>query len=334
VVAASTGAVLSVTDGTRHFERKLDAGQVADGEVKYTPVSGDVTFQLRVYGQDQTMASASLRVLDATAPVMADTKVPLDVSGSTTTPATNISPAVLPQQPPQQAAANGLPTNNNTKPETHVGEVANKVNLPAAMTPPPITALDVPPVEAAKPAPQTAAAQQPQTQSPQQQQPPVQTAKQEQPAATTAAPAAKPAPRTPATGGGSTAPLTSNTAINGWDPNLPENKPAPVQQQQAQPPDSKVVDFVAPKVLLQVMPNPRSLTPGSITEVTRVEVEVQIDRNGHVRSAHVTNPNVKSQLAAVAVAAAKQWTFLPATLRGQAVDSDHTIRFDFTPERQ
>ena len=89
-----------------------------------------------------------------------------------------------------------------------------------------------------------------------------------------------------------------------------------------------------PKVLLQVMPNTRGITPGSITEVTRVDVEVAIDRQGHVKSAHVTSANVKSQLATAAVTAAKAWTFQPATLRGQTVDSDHTIRFEFRPEGQ
>ncbi len=329
-MAGSTGAVLTVTDGARHFERKLDAGQVADGEVKYTPVSGDVTFQLRVYGQDQTMATASLRVLDATSPVMADTKAPLDVSVGNTTPPPGSNPATPPQQ--QAAVVNSSQT-SGSKPETRSSEVANNAgrNNSPAMTPPPIPASDLAALEQAN---QTAQAQQPPPQSQSQQQA---AAKQEQPPAPiNAPPAPRPVSHNPPTGG-STAPITSNTAINGWDPNLPENKPAPVQQQQQQqpqPPDSKVVDFVAPKVLLQVMPNPRSLTPGSITEVTRVEVEVQIDRNGHVRGAHVTNPNVKPQLAGVAIAAAKQWTFLPATLRGQAVDSDHTIRFDFTPERQ
>ena len=69
-----------------------------------------------------------------------------------------------------------------------------------------------------------------------------------------------------------------------------------------------------------------------ITEVTRVEVEVRIDTTGHVKAAHLTNPNVKSALGSAALAAAKQWTFQPASLRGQHVDSDHTIVFEFRPE--
>jgi TonB family protein len=203
------------------------------------------------------------------------------------------------------------------------------------LTPPPIPASDLPPAvkkaaetkPAVKPAPAQPTRPQPETpvvQQPQQQ--PVQTAQQQAPAPPTPPPAVpKPAVPTPQ--------QTSNTAINGWDPNLPETKPAPAQPQAA-PPDAKSVDFMPPKVLLQVMPNTRAITPGSITEVTRVDVEVAIDRLGHVKSAHVTSANVKSQLATAAVTAAKAWTFQPATLRGQTVDSDHTIRFEFRPEGQ
>jgi TonB family protein len=132
-------------------------------------------------------------------------------------------------------------------------------------------------------------------------------------------------------------PVTSNTAINGWDVNLPETKPVtppPSEPQQTAPPDGKTVAFLPPKVLLEVMPNLRSLSSNLVTEVTRVEVEVRIDTNGRVNAAHVATPNVKSQLASAAVAAARQWTFQPATMRGQRVESTHTIAFEFRPGGQ
>jgi TonB family protein len=133
------------------------------------------------------------------------------------------------------------------------------------------------------------------------------------------------------------APVTSNTAINGWDTNPAENKPAaapPVEPQQTTPPDAKTVAFIGPKVLLEVMPNLRNLSSNTVSEVTRVEVEVRIDTNGRVSAAHVQTPNVKSQLASAAVAAARQWTFQPATLRGQRVETTHTIAFEFRPGGQ
>lgn len=336
VVSIASGAVLSVSDGPRHFERKLDAGQVADGEVKYTPVSGDVTFQLKVYGTDQSVALGSLRVLDATAPVTGDNvKPPLDLSPSTPPPPTD-SNAANQETLPLAAGGSNKPTTAHTSNEV---STTPKLDL-SHLTPPPIPASDL------VPAPKSATETKPAAVSPtpvQQETPavqqPVQTAQQQQPQPPAPlTPPALPTPKpvvTPRQAISNGQQQTSNTAINGWDPNLPENKPAPVQPQTAAtPPDSKSMDFVPPKVLLQVMPSTRNLTPGSITEVTRVDVEVEIDKQGHVKSAHVTSPNIKSQLASAATAAAKAWTFQPAVMRGQPVDSTHTIRFEFRPEGQ
>jgi TonB family protein len=63
-------------------------------------------------------------------------------------------------------------------------------------------------------------------------------------------------------------------------------------------------------------------------------VEVKIDTNGRVSAAHVETANVKSQLVSSALAAARQWTFQPATLRGQRVESTQTIPFEFRPGGQ
>jgi TonB family protein len=65
-----------------------------------------------------------------------------------------------------------------------------------------------------------------------------------------------------------------------------------------------------------------------------VEVEVRIDVSGRVSAAHLETPNVKPQLASAAMAAARQWTFQPATLRGQRVETSHTIIFEFRPDGQ
>jgi TonB family protein len=319
VVSNAAGAVLSVTDGPKHFERRLDPDIVSEGVVSYKPVSGDVTFQLKVTGMDQSIAFGKLRVLDATSPATAEVKPVLDLSSPSPTAASSLSTTA----PPPASSVPSAPRNT---------EATNKLDIPSYIPPPPLT---TPQPKQSNNKPPTPAPQ-PQVQ---QQQPPAQTAQQAAPPPVTPAPkTAAPRPTT-TTSTPATAPSTSNTAINGWDPNLPENKPAaPTAQQQAQtqaaPPDSKTIDFVGPKVLLQVMPNTRNLTPGLITEVTRVEVEVRVDNSGHVKSAHLTNPNVKNQLGSEALKAAKQWTFQPATLRGQHVESDHTIVFEFRPEGQ
>jgi TonB family protein len=338
VVASSSGAILSVIDGPRHFERRLDAGQVADGEVRYTPVSGDVTFQLKVFGTDQTLAAATLRVLDATAPVTAENKPPLDLSATPQPTEPAPPPPTANETPSTPTPLPGVTNNKVTKQQpTRTTELAaNPSENKPALIPPSIPASDQAPVTKA-PAEQTKPVS---LNTPAIQQSPSQTAAQTtQPQREPVEPPPPPKPvslpRPPVNG--LTTPMQSHTAINGWDPStLQESKPAPVQQQQQQSaqPDSKAVEFVPPKVLLQVMPNTRSLTPGSITEVTRVDVEVRVDEQGHVKAAHLDNPSVKQQLGNAALAAAKQWTFQPATLLGKAVESDHTIRFEFRPEAQ
>jgi TonB family protein len=155
---------------------------------------------------------------------------------------------------------------------------------------------------------------------------------------------------TPAPSGGAT--------INGWDANPPETqrtarsegrpdasistppRSAPASSPQssstqtaAAPPDGSA-PFIAPKPLLQVMPNTRALPQGLIGEVTRVEVEVHIDDAGRVTEAHALNQGAgsKAQLTSAALTAAKQWTFQPATLHGEKVESQHTIVFEFRPD--
>jgi TonB family protein len=63
----------------------------------------------------------------------------------------------------------------------------------------------------------------------------------------------------------------------------------------------------------------------------RVEVQVIIDRTGKVIKADVLpgNRKVSAAVASAALAAAKSWTFEPARLRGQPIESAHTIVFDF-----
>jgi TonB family protein len=82
------------------------------------------------------------------------------------------------------------------------------------------------------------------------------------------------------------------------------------------------------------MPNTRALPQELIGEVTRVEVEVRIDDTGRVTAAHAINqgPGSKAQLTSEALTAAKQWTFQPATLHGEKVESQHTIVFEFRPD--
>jgi TonB family protein len=125
-------------------------------------------------------------------------------------------------------------------------------------------------------------------------------------------------------------PASEGSKINGWDPNAPENRiPPPAQDATA---DARTSAFVAPKPLLQVLPSVRTLPPGAISQVTRVSVEVKIDTAGRVTTARVLDEGgVTSELSSAAINAARQWTFEPATMRGEKIASEHTILFEFRP---
>jgi TonB family protein len=318
VVASALNAMLTITDGPSHFERKLDPIQVANGSVLYRPISGDVTFQLRVVGTDQSIAVSSLRVLDATGVQTVGDSKPLAFDSNNAAAAQKALPPPPAENPPpvNQPVANRetRPAATTNKPSVSQPKVAEKTT-PSK------------PATSAK----TEAAKPPQIVTP----PPL--VVQQRPAPTAPAPGlttskqnARPDTATP---------LTGKTAINGWDSTLPENKPVapqPPQQQpqNAAPPDAKTVAFVGPKPLLQVTPSTRNLPANLISEITRVEVEVRIDVSGRVSAAHLETPNVKPQLASAAMAAARQWTFQPATLRGQRVETSHTIIFEFRPDGQ
>jgi hypothetical protein len=91
------------------------------------------------------------------------------------------------------------------------------------------------------------------------------------------------------------------------------------------PPGNVAAAYVAP-----FLPNPR---PWVIASSSEIEVEVKLDENGHVEAARLVRQNGKlpSSLIGATLAAARQWTFKPATLRGIKVESNDTIVFRFRP---
>jgi TonB family protein len=82
---------------------------------------------------------------------------------------------------------------------------------------------------------------------------------------------------------------------------------------------------------MQVTPNLRSIPNGIIQAVTQVEVQVDVDPNGHVSAARVLTPGLNDKISAAALMAAREWTFDPATNNGQHVNGAHTIVFEFRP---
>jgi hypothetical protein len=88
-----------------------------------------------------------------------------------------------------------------------------------------------------------------------------------------------------------------------------------------------------PKPIRQVVPNLRALGIPSVYASVDVPIAVRVDVRGRVVSAQPEkyDPNISRSLVAAAVAAAKQWTFQPASSGGNPVPSSHTIVFHFAP---
>jgi TonB family protein len=343
-VASASDGVLQIFDGTQHREVRLDGGQVADGSVLYKPMSQDVTFRLEVHGAGQSSAMGSMRVLDATASTR-ETPI-LDLTNPASVPAPN--PIPVPDTAARAAAEKAAAAKNEERGQLTIYRNPNPnstrvvpvplraANAGQTASPP---AMQQPPVEAkanpSKPEKNNdgGAAGNPQQANPQQ------TATAQPPHPVLATPDTS--RQTPAPGASGSPPPNTGSTINGWDssaPGTPRPAAAPPLTTPAPVLDTKIQApvFIPPKPLLQVMPNTRSLAPGVISQITRVEVAVRIDNAGRVLSAHVLNESgsTKGALSAAAVSAARQWTFQPATLQGEKVESEHTIVFEFRPEAQ
>lgn len=96
-------------------------------------------------------------------------------------------------------------------------------------------------------------------------------------------------------------------------------------------PNALPSDFVPARAVLQVLPDTRAISAAVLQAYRQVEVMVHVDASGHVKTAHIITQNKKvaESLAGAAIVAARRWTFQPATLHGRAIESDHTIVFQF-----
>jgi hypothetical protein len=312
VVASASGATLQIFDGQQHREIQLDGPQVADGSVLYRPLTSDVTFRLEVRGE-QGATTGSLRVLDGLSARQAVLDVsapavpaaPVQSAASATPsplfplPGDSAAPALIRNSP---AAAPRASTDPNYPPPTGAHLASNSASLATG--------------PAAESRQRVARYETPQTITP-----------------------IQPSP-IQSTSTGST--------INGWDTgssrSRSKRRPAPVYPaaSSANTPsvntksvNTKSVNtgYVPPRPLMQVMPNTRAIPNGTIQGRTRLEVQVEVDQQGRVSSAHAVGTGVNEKISSAALAAARQWTFDPASINGQRVVSEHTIVFEFRPEQ-
>lgn len=99
------------------------------------------------------------------------------------------------------------------------------------------------------------------------------------------------------------------------------------------PPPGTASDYIAPRPLKVAMPDVAHLAATSLPATGRIEVEVEIDKLGHVTAARIPAgaPKISVEAARAAIAAAQQWRFEPAKLHGQSIASTHRVVFDLSP---
>ena len=86
-----------------------------------------------------------------------------------------------------------------------------------------------------------------------------------------------------------------------------------------------------PQPLERVSPITSPFGESLVYGATQMEVHVAIDARGRVSEARLARPVSKPNelLAKQALAAARQWTFVPAQRGGQPVEGEFTIQFRF-----
>lgn len=89
--------------------------------------------------------------------------------------------------------------------------------------------------------------------------------------------------------------------------------------------------YVPPRPVNTVMPNMALFEHFVIWRIKEIQIEVDVDTSGRVTAARVLNPdeNLSAPVTAALIAAAKGWTFEPATIGGQNIPAKHTIVFHF-----
>ncbi len=127
---------------------------------------------------------------------------------------------------------------------------------------------------------------------------------------------------------------TPTSTINGWDSYTPNPRSKARTSSRTAKLATAGSGYVGPRPLMQVMPKTSTIPSGTIQSRTRVEVQVRVDPAGRVAAAQVVGAGANQAIESAALAAARQWTFEPASSNGQHVESQHTIVFEFRPQHQ
>jgi TonB family protein len=324
---------------------------VANGSVLYLPNSDNVVFRLEVHGAGGQNAVESLRVVGTVKSASLEVSRPVETEeAKNASPARSVAApgaqlgkkaasgartqASLPKRERSQkdlVAAKPVPSHAGTNPP--VSSNPDSTARVAAVSPPPAAKLERPRENAA---PLNSASQNANGTDA--------VAENQRPTVPSAREAAESPPTNAAGPGGPThssdAAKPSEPPAEGAPPrtaslgNASAQIPGPAPTPPGQPlPKSTepLQTYRPPRPVKQVLPKVSALPPGVVDAVGEVRVLVKVDQSGHVISARLVEGQKKigAILGTASLAAARQWVFEPASLRGQTIASDHTILFQF-----
>ncbi len=325
-------AKLSITDGPLYREVNIDNAQLRSGKLTYFPSSGDVQFRLEIYLDNTRSLAEWVRVLT---PGVNASRVDSRIT-------TNSSlPTQLPLQRANQAPLARTPSveePDHRASKTPVLKVASPVpfRTPPALssfrerTAPPDIPLEIEKNPASRLLSLLLAPALPV---------PVQLTAKIPDHGTNYSP-----PRTEIhqnanvvqSGSEPAAPMDRKTAeaaqaLRAGSLHTPPLKSTITPASRSTPDPSATSIYIPPRPIHKILPNTKFSGLAINYDDLEIQVQVSIDRSGHVTEAHwlQNGKKISSLLTGAAVAAAKQWIFEPAILRGTAVSADHTIVFEF-----
>ena len=131
-IKSAKNGVLAIADGDQHENVNLDAAQLHNGSIVYSPTGNDVSFQLSVVGQNAAQTSSeTIRILKTRPSPLGDnpsaaTPAPASQKTVATAPARNENPAAAAPAPAAPAAPSTpeptLVADNKTKKEPTIKE--------------------------------------------------------------------------------------------------------------------------------------------------------------------------------------------------------------------
>ena len=323
-VRNAAGGILHISDGEKTRDVRLDAAQVSQGSIFYSPGSDDVTFRLTIESGEALQVAGFARVLGGGKhSATAESQLPPEF------PTREASASRPQRQPEARQAAASLPPNrfaNGVRPPAPIrpsapASAAGATDIPAtagsesrtserrgeATEIPPRTLATAPPGATVIPS--------------------------INPPEGRGAPEKSPAPRNEeGTRSASAVPAGGPREVSGTE--RPGTEATVTEQPATRTPLITSTPLEAPvpaQPLWKVLPVVKigSGAPSILTPMT-ITISVSIDKRGFVTSAKAL-PGQSNYWSGKAIEAARQWRFRPATLHGQNVPSSSTIDFRFNP---